>query len=104
MDEDQAAAGLKNNKQAPFPGTGLKIFLGILALGMVLLTVYMSGIKSGYRKDLRALNESFTSLSQQNSLLKQTKICLYLFRSQSGEYQREVLPAFQTPHQRVKRT
>ena len=74
MVEDQAAAGLKNNKQAPFPGTGLKIFLGILALGMILMTVYMSGIKSGYRKDLRALNESFTSLSQQNSLLKQTKI------------------------------
>lgn len=65
---------MKNNKQKPFPGTGLKIFLGILAMGMILLTVYMSGIESGYRKDLRVLSESFTSLSRRNSLLEETKI------------------------------
>jgi hypothetical protein len=74
MGSDQAAAGLKNDNRISFPGTGLKIFLGILVLGLTLLTVYMSVIKARYRSDLSSVNESLASLMQQNSLLKQTKI------------------------------
>ena len=74
MGSDQAEKRLKNDNRTSFPGIGLKIFLGILVLGLTLLTVYVSVVKSRYRSDLSSVNESLASLMQQNSLLKQTKI------------------------------
>jgi hypothetical protein len=53
---------------------GLKIFFGVLLLGMILLTAYVSAIKAGYRKDLGENEKSLDSLFRQNIAVKQTKI------------------------------
>ncbi len=53
---------------------GLKIFFGVLLLGMILLTGYVSAIKAGSRKDLGEIEKSLDSLFRQNTAVKQTKI------------------------------
>ena len=74
MVQDRIAAGLSKHKKRSFPGTGLKIFLAVLASGLILLAVFLTVTRGSLVRDLKKSRTSLEELEERNSLLTQTKL------------------------------
>ncbi|MCK4835615.1 MAG: hypothetical protein KAT17_03220 [Candidatus Aminicenantes bacterium] len=54
--------------------TGSKIFFGIFIFFLIIITVYVSGVKGDFREDLKNIKNSFEIIKQKNLSIKQTKL------------------------------